>query len=268
MTVNRRRFPPQWTFEEANHACFIDRALTSSALPRQTPCSRRCSALSKSGSTLKGIGAPNWPPSLFAYLLLGVRGAQRGAAFNSSGSLAMLAAIFLASSLVMRLVSGNDPSQSRPRTCAAHRCKGNGGLADYDVTYRELIDDGLHLLSFVGRDAVLATVSRNGKVEPTALYGQILEAAGDIRPKMIGIASSANVFSGAENDRSQVQQFVALLTRLAISANGSVQLISHPSLTGINSDSGLSGSTQWHNAVRARSYLKGIKPEFWRAAGR
>ena len=110
MTVNRRRFPPQWTFEEANHACFIDRALTSSALPRQTPCSRRCSALSKSGSTLKGIGAPNWPPSLFAYLLLGVRGAQRGAAFNSSGSLAMLAAIFLASSLVMRLVSAMIPA--------------------------------------------------------------------------------------------------------------------------------------------------------------
>jgi RecA-family ATPase len=131
----------------------------------------------------------------------------------------------------------------------------------YDVTYRELIDEGLHLMSFVGRDAVLATVSRNGKVEPTRLYGQILEAASDIRPKMIGIASSANVFSGAENDRSQVQQFVALLTRLAISANGSIQLISHPSLTGISSDSGLSGSTQWHNAVRARSYLKGIKPE-------
>jgi RecA-family ATPase len=78
---------------------------------------------------------------------------------------------------------------------------------------------------------------------------------------MIGIASSANVFAGSESDRSQVQQFVALLTRVAILANGSVQLISHPSLAGINSDTGLSGSTQWHNAVRARSYLKGIKPE-------
>jgi RecA-family ATPase len=104
-------------------------------------------------------------------------------------------------------------------------------------------------------------VSRNGKVEPTALYNQIYQAVGDIRPKMIGIAFSANVFAGAENDRAQVQQFVALLTRLAILANGAVQLISHPSLAGINSDTGLSGSTQWHNAVRARSYLKGIKPE-------
>ena len=44
-------------------------------------------------------------------------------------------------------------------------------------------------------------------------------------------------------------------------AGGGVVLIAHPSLTGINSDTGLSGSTQWHNAVRARFYLKAIKAE-------
>ena len=78
---------------------------------------------------------------------------------------------------------------------------------------------------------------------------------------MVGIASAANVFAGNDNDRSQVQQFAGLLTRIAQVANGSVQLISHPSLTGISSDSGLSGSTQWHNSVRARNYLKRVKAE-------
>jgi RecA-family ATPase len=58
-----------------------------------------------------------------------------------------------------------------------------------------------------------------------------------------------------------VQQFVGLLTRIAMVANGSVVLISHPSLTGISSESGLSGTTQWHNAVRARYFLRGVKPE-------
>jgi RecA-family ATPase len=48
---------------------------------------------------------------------------------------------------------------------------------------------------------------------------------------------------------------------MAFRAGGAVQLVSHPSLTGINSDSGISGTTQWHNAVRARCFLKGIKPE-------
>jgi RecA-family ATPase len=131
----------------------------------------------------------------------------------------------------------------------------------FQVTFKELAAAGLHMISLAGKDAVLATVGRNGKIEPTQLYRQILEAAHAIKPKIIGIASSANVFAGSEIDRSQVQQFVSLLTAVAIAANGSVVLISHPSLEGIKSDTGLSGSTQWHNSVRARFYLKGIKPD-------
>jgi len=133
-------------------------------------------------------------------------------------------------------------------------------IKHYGVTFADLISGGLHLLSFAGRDAVLATVNRSGKIEPTTLYKQLLEAAGDIKPKSITIASCANVFTGDENNRSQVQQLVGLLTRMAITADGSVVLISHPSLTGINSDSGISGTTQWHASVRARFYMKSPKP--------
>jgi RecA-family ATPase len=130
----------------------------------------------------------------------------------------------------------------------------------YQVSFTDLIKGGLHLISLVSHDAVLATCGRGGRIEPTPRYKQLLEDAGDIKPVQIVIASSANVFAGSEIDRSQVQQFISLLTRLAIVANGSVVLISHPSLTGINTDTGLSGSTQWHNAVRARLYMKGVKP--------
>jgi RecA-family ATPase len=131
----------------------------------------------------------------------------------------------------------------------------------YEVTFTDMIRSGLHVISLFGRDAVLATPARNGKIEPTRLYGQLLQAAGDIKPKMIGIASSANVFTGSELDRTQTQQFIGLLNRIAMLANGAVVLIAHPSLTGINTDTGLSGTTQWHNAVRARFYLKGVKSE-------
>src|SRR5262249_31790571 len=131
----------------------------------------------------------------------------------------------------------------------------------YDVTFADLIKGGLHTMSLVGRDAVLATASRSGKVEPTPFYRQLLQAAGDIKPKAISIASCANIFTGDENSRPQVQQFIGLLTRMAMVADGSVVLISHPSLTGINTDTGLSGSTQWHNAVRARFFMRGVKPE-------
>jgi RecA-family ATPase len=70
------------------------------------------------------------------------------------------------------------------------------------------------------------------------------------------IDTSADVFAGNENDRMQVRQFVGLLRRLAIDGNCSVLLCSHPSLTGINSGSGLSGSTGWHNSVRARMFFR------------
>jgi RecA-family ATPase len=130
----------------------------------------------------------------------------------------------------------------------------------YSVRFADLVRDGLHLISLAGQDAVLAT-ARNGKIRPTPLYKQLYEAAGDIKPVMIGLASSANVYAGNEIDRGQVQQFVNLLTALAITADGAVVLISHPSLAGIANDTGLSGSTAWHNAVRARVYLHGVKPE-------
>jgi DNA polymerase len=130
----------------------------------------------------------------------------------------------------------------------------------YDVTFEDLIHGGLHLISLAGQDAVLATCSRSGKIEPTARYKQLLEAAGDIKPVQMVLASSANIFAGNENDRSQVQQFVSLLSRVAIISGGSTVLISHPSLTGINTGTGLSGTTAWHNSVRARCTMRGIKP--------
>jgi RecA-family ATPase len=126
-------------------------------------------------------------------------------------------------------------------------------LDHYGATFKEAVDGGLHLVSLIGQDAVLGAASRrSGVIQPTPLFGRLLEAAGDVKPRMIGIASSANVFAGSEIDRQQVQQFISLLTAVARVANGALVLISHPSLTGINSDTGLSGNTAWHNAVRAR----------------
>jgi RecA-family ATPase/5S rRNA maturation endonuclease (ribonuclease M5) len=138
-------------------------------------------------------------------------------------------------------------------------------FADVDGTAKDMFQPPpprLYLTTLAGKDALLATVDRkSGKVEPTPLYHELYQMAGDIKPVTIGIASSANVFAGNEIYRTEVQQFIALLTRVAMVAHGAVMLISHPSLTGISSGTGLSGSTQWHNAVRARAYLKKVKPK-------
>src|SRR5262249_14779781 len=54
----------------------------------------------------------------------------------------------------------------------------------YGVTFEELIAGGLHVLCLLGQDATLcAATGKSGKVEVTALYLQLYEAAGDIKPR-------------------------------------------------------------------------------------
>jgi RecA-family ATPase len=131
--------------------------------------------------------------------------------------------------------------------------------AHHGVTFNDLINGGLHLLCKLGEDATLCVVGRSGKVETTNFYNQLYEAAGDIKPKNISIDTLSRAFAGSEIDRVQVYTFAMHMQALAMVAGGSVTVLSHPSLAGIASDSGISGSTAWHGAFRFRQYLKGIK---------
>jgi RecA-family ATPase len=127
----------------------------------------------------------------------------------------------------------------------------------YGITFKDLVD--LHVLCLLGQDATLCAVGKSDKVEVTALYRQLYEAAGDIKPKNISIDTLSRAFAGNEIDRVQVYAFAQHMQALAMVAGGSVTVLSHPSLAGIASGSGLSGSTAWHGAFRFRQYLKGVK---------
>jgi RecA-family ATPase len=131
----------------------------------------------------------------------------------------------------------------------------------YGMTFKELIDGGLHVLPLLGKDATLCATTRSGKVETTALYRQIYEAAGDIKPKNISVDTLSRAFAGSELDRVQVYAFANHMQAIAMVANGSVTVLSHPSLAGMASGSGISGSTAWHGAFRFRQYLISTKPE-------
>jgi RecA-family ATPase len=102
----------------------------------------------------------------------------------------------------------------------------------------------------------MATPDRSALMQPTKLFARVREAACDIRPKLIVLDNSADVFGGNENDRAQVRQFIGLLRGMAIASGAGVLLTSHPSLAGISSGTGLSGSTAWNASVRSRLYFK------------
>jgi RecA-family ATPase len=132
----------------------------------------------------------------------------------------------------------------------------------YNTSFKDLIAGGFHALNLFGKDAAIFYYNiRTMRVETTPLYQQIFEAAADIRPINISLDPLARIFIGNEIDRSQVYGLVGHAQALAMASGGSVTLLSHPSLQGINSGSGLSGSTTWHDAFRYRQYLKAAKED-------
>jgi RecA-family ATPase len=130
----------------------------------------------------------------------------------------------------------------------------------YGVTFEELIAGGLNVLCLLGEDATLCAISgKSGRMEATNLYRQLHEAAGDIKPRNISIDTLSRAFAGNELDRAQVYAFAMHMQALAMAAGGSVTVLSHPSLQGMASGSGISGLTAWHGAFRFRQFLTSVK---------
>jgi RecA-family ATPase len=125
------------------------------------------------------------------------------------------------------------------------------------ISFRDLAP--LRLLCMPGANAVLGEPDRSEVIQPTPLFNKLSKAAIEIRPSLIVVEAAADVYAGNENNRAQVRQFIALLRRLALDSGAAVLLISHPSLTGMASGTGSSGSTAWNNSVRSRLYFAGAK---------
>jgi RecA-family ATPase len=129
----------------------------------------------------------------------------------------------------------------------------------YGVDFNTLADNGLHLMSLAGRDATMAVADNRGIVKPTDLFARLERTAREIKPRWIALDTAADIFVVNERDRSQVRQCISLLRRICLDVQTAVILLAHPSLSGISSGTGLSGSTAWNNSVRSRLYLKNEK---------
>jgi RecA-family ATPase len=132
----------------------------------------------------------------------------------------------------------------------------------WDVARAEGLDwsdlADLRVASLAGQDALLTTLEIGGVLKPTALFDAIDAAMGEHAPRLVVLDTLADLFPGNENDRAQARQFVGLLRGLAIRHEAAVVLLAHPSLTGLNSGTGASGSTAWNNSVRSRLYFERV----------
>lgn len=116
--------------------------------------------------------------------------------------------------------------------------------------------DGVLMESRPGRDCVLMQFKQwGGDGREMPMMSQLRYAAKQHQARIVILDTVADVFSGNEVDRNQPRTFIRLLRQLAIEIQGVVILTQHPSVDGMSSGSGRSGSTGWHNSVRSRLYL-------------
>ncbi len=135
------------------------------------------------------------------------------------------------------------------------------GIADHHG--RDLSEfAGLSIAPMAGRDAVLGALEgRSGLIRKTPVFAALEMAIVARRPRLVVLDTLADLFGGNEIDRAQARQFIAALRGLAIDHDLALVLLAHPSMSGLNSGSGSSGSTAWSNSVRSRLYFRRILSE-------
>ena len=120
--------------------------------------------------------------------------------------------------------------------------------------------DNLLLWPRVGHDNILVTFPGQGEDQAGKFFeilcDKIEAVKGDADHILVILDTAADLFGGSEIARREVNTFVkTYLGSIVQKYNATVILLAHPSLSGLASGSGMSGSTAWENSVRSRSYL-------------
>jgi RecA-family ATPase len=133
-------------------------------------------------------------------------------------------------------------------------------VRDLNKPLRELRD--LHIISLAGEDALLGVWDKKeSRIVATSLFAQLEASVRNLKPVVVNLDTLADVFGGEEIMRAQARQFVSLLRGLALRNNTTILLVAHPSIEGMKTGTGTSGSTAWSNCVRSRLYLERVKDE-------
>jgi hypothetical protein len=112
----------------------------------------------------------------------------------------------------------------------------------------------------VGEDNILVTYPSQGEGQPGAFYGLLKQGVERVQQQsediLVVLDTAADMYGGNENVRREVNTFIkTYLGSFCVNHNATVLVLAHPSVAGENTGTGLSGSTAWENAARARAYF-------------
>jgi RecA-family ATPase len=130
---------------------------------------------------------------------------------------------------------------------------------DFIGLHIEELAGSLEILDLVGHDSILFERDpRSGAARVASSYARLAERIREIGAELVILDGVADVFGANENARGEVKQFINALLALISAERGAVLLVAHvskPTALASVSTEGYSGSTAWHNAVRARWFL-------------
>ena len=114
----------------------------------------------------------------------------------------------------------------------------------------------------VGEDNILVTFPSQGEDKAGKFFAELNEKIEWVKQEtdstelLIILDTAADLFGGNENIRREVNTFIkTYLGSFCVGHDATVLMLAHPSLSGLSSGSGLSGSTAWENSARARAYF-------------
>ena len=114
----------------------------------------------------------------------------------------------------------------------------------------------IRLVSRLGMENVLCSVGKDGKLKAEPFYKELRKQAKAFFKADGGVLildTLSDIFSGNENDRSHVSQFVKYqLNRLGRDVGVAIVVLAHPAKGGSQNGQGFSGSTAWEGAFRCR----------------
>jgi RecA-family ATPase len=120
---------------------------------------------------------------------------------------------------------------------------------------------GVNVSSFADEDAIMAALTGDGQLVKTAFYDEVVAVVEEVRPVLLVLDTLADIYGGNEVIRAQARAFVNMLRKIAIKYQLAVVVLAHPSLSGMSSGKGTSGSTGWSNSVRSRLYFDRVYDE-------
>jgi len=116
----------------------------------------------------------------------------------------------------------------------------------------------LEIIALVGEETVLWSRDPRTGYTVTPAFDQLAERIPAYQSELVVVDGISDAFGGNENVRTEVKAFVNKLVGPIPPDSGAVLLVGHiakPSAAAAVTTEGYSGSTGWHNSVRARWYL-------------